>query len=227
MALHHVALGLSCLQYFPIAKQEEENVKKQQEADNLNMAHPFEAIPMPYTDITSPTNSTSTTNKKKKRKNKKKVETTGVLLPKSKAEAVPTWQEPDRSDNESWNIHLKTLLYEKGCLIYAMLAEQEFIYGFYGSSLRYCKELVRCQKILRGLQFSSRHIIQTSCLLGRIGDCCCMIDKHWFKVQEYREQYQGPMHNFAMEMEQQVSNEDEIDDDSIDEFDSKFINIDK
>lgn len=42
------------------------------------------------------------------------------------AGCMPTWQTPDANDTASWNTHLKTLLYEKACLVYATLAENDY-----------------------------------------------------------------------------------------------------
>jgi hypothetical protein len=55
-----------------------------------------------------------------------------TLLCKSKTETMPTWQQPESTDKMSWNIHLKTLLYEKACLVYVTLAESDYIAENYG-----------------------------------------------------------------------------------------------
>jgi hypothetical protein len=55
-----------------------------------------------------------------------------ALLCKSKTEALPTWQQPENEDRMSWSIHLKTLLYEKACLVYVTLAESDYIAENYG-----------------------------------------------------------------------------------------------
>lgn len=48
------------------------------------------------------------------------------LLCPMPAGCMPTWQTPDANDTASWNTHLKTLLYEKACLVYATLAENDY-----------------------------------------------------------------------------------------------------
>lgn len=51
----------------------------------------------------------------------------GALLCKSHIETLPTWQNPpDSNDNIAWQKHLRILLYEKACLVYATLAEKEY-----------------------------------------------------------------------------------------------------
>jgi len=58
-----------------------------------------------------------------------------ALLCKSKTDALPVWQQPGTEDKISWNIHLKTLLYEKACLVYVTLSESYYIAEKYG---KYC-----------------------------------------------------------------------------------------
>lgn len=55
-----------------------------------------------------------------------------ALLCKPKTEALPTWQQPENENKMSWSIHLKTLLYEKACLVYVTLAESDYIAENYG-----------------------------------------------------------------------------------------------
>lgn len=51
----------------------------------------------------------------------------GALLCQSHVETMPTWQHPpDVDDIMAWKRHLKILLYEKACLVYATLAEYEY-----------------------------------------------------------------------------------------------------
>lgn len=110
------------------------------------MAKPFEPIPMPYSTLKDEASKeTSKKSKKKDRKRNKqekkqedtKVENTNALLPKTKNEAqrLPMWNRKLIHDI-SWKDHLKTLLYEKAVLVYAILSEFYFINGQYGTSLR-------------------------------------------------------------------------------------------
>jgi hypothetical protein len=55
-----------------------------------------------------------------------------ALLCKSKTDTLPVWQQPETEDKISWNIHLKTLLYEKACLVYVTLSESDYIAEKYG-----------------------------------------------------------------------------------------------
>ena len=224
-ALEHVCYGLECLQYFPTndnTEEEEkeaevqEKVKKQYEESHLNMAKPFEAIPMPYTSLKekekekekekdvereeSLVNTSPTHKKKLKQKKGKKGEKVitkeepienepKALLCKLKAETLPTWQAPKKSDNISWNAHLKTLLYEKASLIFAVLAEHEYANRNYGASLRYMLAVLRCQKILE-IFCGIRNDKSISYLLGRAGDCCFMAVQDWCNVEKHRKDYE-------------------------------------
>jgi hypothetical protein len=68
-----------------------------------------------------------------------------ALLCKSKTEALPTWQQPENENKMSWSIHLKTLLYEKACLVYVTLAESDYIAENYG--MKYLEILLACISI--------------------------------------------------------------------------------
>ena len=118
---------------------------KEEKQDTPKMAHPYQAIPMPYSPLsqqqeTEQASSTSgnkkSASKKKKKKTKEEVVEEGgnpkALLCKSKTETMPIWQQPDKADNLSWNMHLKTLLYEKACLVYVTLAESDYVAENYG-----------------------------------------------------------------------------------------------
>lgn len=203
-AIHHVAAGLNCLQYF---QQGDNESYKKQEEDDVPMAKPYEPIPMPYSKLREPSPNENQihvrkTNKKSKEKNKKKSEKSVekseckepcALLPKAKAEAqpLPTWQEPIQMDSISWKQHLKILLYEKAVVIYATLAEYHFVAANYGSSLRNIGLLVRCKQVMN--KFSCNNSLRENCLLGRAGDCCIMMVQNWDKSGMYREQYQSHM----------------------------------
>ncbi|PNF29301.1 hypothetical protein B7P43_G08945 [Cryptotermes secundus] len=68
-----------------------------------------------------------------------------ALLCKSRTEALPTWQRPDNKDRMSWSIHLKTLLYEKACLVYVTLAESDYVAENYG--MKYLEITLACLAI--------------------------------------------------------------------------------
>ncbi|KAK1125167.1 hypothetical protein K0M31_006507 [Melipona bicolor] len=219
-ALDHVYHGLECLQYFPIddnseeeqkkLEEEEEKKKREYEENHLNMARPFQAIPMPYislkedkkeidSEVSSVSSSPSHKRKLKQKKVKKsekiisKVETHEIepkaLLCKLKAETLPTWQAPQKNNIISWNVHLKTLLYEKASLIFAVLAENEYANRNYGASLRYMLAVLRCQNILE-IFCGIRNDKSISYLLGRAGDCCFMAVQDWCNVEKHRRDYE-------------------------------------
>lgn len=109
------------------------------------MAKPFEPIPMPYSKLND--ESTKESSKKSKKKDRKrnkqekkqedtKAENKNALLPKTKNEAQPLPMWHRNIHDISWKDHLKTLLYEKAVLVYAILSEFYFVNGQYGNSLR-------------------------------------------------------------------------------------------
>lgn len=212
--LEHVTHGLDCLRYFPIEDNTDEEQKKAEEREkekrkyeemHPNMAKPFQAIPMPYTPLNKQDTSIMSKknlenhspmhkkkNKQKKKKNEKNVTkdvaSENALLCKPKAETLPLWQVPKKSDNICWSAHLKTLLYEKASLIFAVLAEKEYVNKNYGVSLRYMLKVLYCQKILE-IFCGVRNDKSISYLLGRAGDCCFMIVQDWSNVEKHRKDY--------------------------------------
>lgn len=222
--LEHVTHGLDCLQYFPIDDGNDEEQKKAEEYEkekrkyeemHPNVAKPFQAIPMPYTplnqqdkNVTSEKNSEnpSPAHKKKSKQRKKKSEknitkeiaNVNALLCKPKTETLPTWHAPKKSDNICWNAHLKTLLYEKASLIFAVLAEKEYVNKNYGAALRYMLEVLYCQKILE-IFCGVTNNKSISYLLGRAGDCCFMTVQDWCNVEKHKKDY-----NTKNEIEEKV-----------------------
>lgn len=212
--LEHVTHGLECLRYFPIENKTDEEQKKMEELEkerrkyeetHPNVAKPFQAIPMPYVPLNQQNKNISQENlenhsptykkknKQKKKRNEKSVmkELTNenALLCKSKAEKLSTWQTQKKNDNISWNAHLKTLLYEKASLIFAVLAEKEYINRNYGVSLRYMLEVLHCQKILE-IFCGVKNNKSISYLLGRAGDCCFMTVQDWCNIKKHRKDYE-------------------------------------
>lgn len=215
-ALDHVRDGLKCLQYFPTEDNSDEEQKKTEEREkekreyeetHPNVAKPFQAIPMPYVSLKQQENAIvpeqnlenhspmhKKKNKSKKKRNEKNVvkEITNenALLCKPKVETLPTWQAPKKSDNVSWRAHLKTLLYEKMSLIYAVLAENQYINKNYGASLRCMLEVLYFQRILEffcGVKKDK----SISYLLGRAGDCCLMTVQDWCNIEKHKKDYEG------------------------------------
>nr|XP_033341580.1 erythroid differentiation-related factor 1 isoform X1 [Megalopta genalis] len=216
-ALEHVCQGLECLHYFPTEEsseeertkaEQEEKKRKEYEETHLNLAKPFQAIPMTYSPLkdekkgshSGESSLTSSPNHKKNRKKNRKsdkivlkeepVENVAKALQcKVKVDTLPTWQAPKKSDNISWNAHLKTLLYEKASLIFAVLAENEYVNKNYGASLRYMLAVLRCQKILE-LFCGIINCKSISYLLGRAGDCCFMTVQDWCNIEKHRSDYE-------------------------------------
>uniref|UniRef100_A0A182NQJ1 Erythroid differentiation-related factor 1 n=1 Tax=Anopheles dirus TaxID=7168 RepID=A0A182NQJ1_9DIPT len=89
----------------------------------------------------------------------------------------------------SWNVHLKILLFEKACLVYATMAEQEYGQQRYGATLRHLYSAIRCQQVV------TKHISsvssQRSLLLGRAGDCFFQLAKQWDRIGEHLEQFRA------------------------------------
>ncbi|CAG9818393.1 unnamed protein product [Phaedon cochleariae] len=213
-AIQHVAAGLSCLKFFP----EQSSGNKKNEEEEIKMAKPFEPIPMPYAKLDD-RKSQEDSGKKHKKKDHRKKKTidknqeklSNALLPKNlnEAQALPTWSE-NVQDNISWKDHLKTLLYEKAVLVYAILSERHFVNGNYGTSLRYIGLLARCQLVMNKLQYTS-NALRENCLLGRAGDCCIMMIQTWGESEKFKQQ----LHNVAEEdfklMEQLEQDERDFD----------------
>lgn len=112
-----------------------------------------------------------------------------ALLCKPESQTLPTWQAPRKDDNRSWSAHLKTLLYEKASLVFAVLAENEYSGKKYGASLRYILAVLHCQKILKHF-CEVRNDKLISYLLGRAGDCCFMTVQDWQNVEKHRSDYE-------------------------------------
>lgn len=115
--------------------------------------------------------------------------TAKALLCKTQSQTLPTWQAPQKDDNQSWSAHLKILLYEKASLTFVVLAENEYSNKNYGSSLRYILAVLRCQKILE-VFCRVRNDKLISYLLGRAGDCCFMTVQDWTNVEKHRNDYE-------------------------------------
>lgn len=173
-----------------------------QSSQECKIADPNTPIPMPYVNVPSESepktskSDRSSRRRKKESKNKKKQTESqnkltiqeienlknvdGALLRKDNA--VPTWQEPKSYDDSSWKVHLKTLLYEKACVIYTTLAEQYYVNGQYGLSYKYTMLAQTCHNILVML-LKNLNPIEECCLLGRAGDNLFQFAKNWDKYQ--------------------------------------------
>uniref|UniRef100_A0A2M4CZA1 Erythroid differentiation-related factor 1 n=1 Tax=Anopheles darlingi TaxID=43151 RepID=A0A2M4CZA1_ANODA len=103
---------------------------------------------------------------------------------------------------KSWNVHLKILLFEKACLVYATMAEQEYAQQNYGTTLRHLYSAIRCQQVVtKYISFVSS---QRGLLLGRAGDCFFQLAKQWDNIGRYMEQYRDEQRVDQLIMEELV-----------------------
>lgn len=213
LALKQVAVGLQCLQYFGQSEQKNGERQMPEEDDAPQMAKPFEPIPMPYIPLNKSEQKEQngiltekhierhqekqSKNKKNKNKNVRgsvnnddvnKSDGIKNLLCPMPAGCMPTWQTPDANDNASWNTHLKTLLYEKACLVYATLAENDYASERFGRAVQMVGRVLRCREVLDRLLGPSKRPRRglESYLLGRAGDCCFMLVQDWPKIDSHR-----------------------------------------
>uniref|UniRef100_A0A182P9L4 Erythroid differentiation-related factor 1 n=1 Tax=Anopheles epiroticus TaxID=199890 RepID=A0A182P9L4_9DIPT len=103
---------------------------------------------------------------------------------------------------KSWNVHLKILLFEKACLVYATMAEQEYAQQRYGATLRYLYSAIRCQQVVT--KYISCVSSQRSLLLGRAGDCFFQLAKDWERIGEHLTQFSAEHHLDQLIMEELV-----------------------
>lgn len=197
-ALQYIISGLNCLQHFSmnaekLSKQREESEKNVEkiriieEEQNPVMAKPYEPIPLPYEQIkTEPGTSKANQDENKLKLNEKLQPNSGV---------------------QSWNIHLKLLLLEKSCLIYATLTEQEYQRGKYGSALKFIALAFKCFNIVTYLlpSFKSIGTNYRTNLLGRAGDCYFQCAQHFDDIDNYVAEFNNERKiDLAVEKELQV-----------------------
>lgn len=186
--LSNVLQGLKSLKYL---EEKKENTPKNDEEPA--MAKPFQTIPMPYQPLDIEKEEDNKTGKKKNKKKKKDVkhadESPRSLLCKSKAEAIPTWRPPTSKAATSWKTHLKSLLYEKMCLIYATLMEKYYLDKKFGLVLQYTKIVLTARKILKSLSPITSNNDVESYLLGRAGDALFMIVQNSQKMETFDKEY--------------------------------------
>uniref|UniRef100_A0A182M322 Erythroid differentiation-related factor 1 n=1 Tax=Anopheles culicifacies TaxID=139723 RepID=A0A182M322_9DIPT len=103
---------------------------------------------------------------------------------------------------KSWNVHLKILLFEKACLVYATMAEQEYAQQRYGATLRHLYSSIRCQQVVT--KYISCVSSQRSLLLGRAGDCFFQMVKDWNRISDHLAQFNDEHHLDHLIMEELV-----------------------
>lgn len=194
-ALQLIVRGLSCLQYFTsneekLAKEREEISKQQektriiQEEQNPNMAKSYQAIPLPYVQLSA--NAETSAKSAVAIPSQKKRKRTSSSTKKGGSQAIALSTGPVI---QSWNMHLKLLLVEKACLIYATMVEQSYQQEQYGSALRYITLALKCQHIVA--QHMSFVTSQKLCLLGRAGDCLVQCAQNFSEIQRFIDQFEA------------------------------------
>lgn len=189
-ALQYIAHGLSCLQYFSMTDEklvkEREEIQKQaeklriiQEEQNPHMAKPYQAIPLPYEPLKSTQCNASSGggNEHGNTDNQSHAKCHEQSLQlKNPLKAV-----------KSWNEHLKLLLLEKACLIYATLIEQAYLQGKFGIALKYIYIAIKCHQIVSKHMISLMSINSNyrSNILARAGDCFFQISQHFDAIEQY------------------------------------------
>lgn len=174
-ALQYIFKGLNCLQYFSMNEaklsKEREEIEKQdeririiQEEQNPNIAKRHQAIPLPYNQI------------------KRNSLTTEIV-----GDVQQFQRQHSSTIIQSWNVHLKLLLVEKTCTIYAILAEQAYQHAKYGCALKFLATSLKCYNIVCK-QLSKFSSVGTN-LLGRSGDCYFQCAQHFSSFDTFADQY--------------------------------------
>lgn len=190
--LEHILNGLKCLKFFKTsvdAKTEKE--KKDRiviEEQNLNMARPGQAIPLPYETLKPKKTAQAGRSKKARKKDKK----------------IPVSKQKEPVTVKVWDVHLKVLLLEKACLTYAILAENNYGNDKFGLSLKYIRLALNCQKAVINHLSSLQY--QKCNLLGRAGDCYFQTIKKFGDVKEIQREFHT-MSDVDKEIQQEIQAE--------------------
>lgn len=184
------------------------------------MANPYEPIKMSYEPISkNKSEGKEHTSRSRRRKRERKqsekcgnflietnstVDKNAIQILKDK-KVYPTWHEPNRDDNFAWKLHLKTLLYEKICLAYAILAEYSYVNEQYGFSLKYIDMASKCQKLLSNMIIKSK-VVDPGCLLGRVGDNFFQMSKNWHRMEQFKKQF-GTDHDIDAKIRLELEND--------------------
>lgn len=103
----------------------------------------------------------------------------GIILRKDGS--LPTLQDASGTEDISWKVHLKILLYEKASLLCATLAEQYFTDGKYGQSYKYINISQKCKIVLNTMLNTNN--FEDCNLLRRAGDNLYQFAKNWSKYE--------------------------------------------
>lgn len=212
IALQYIANGLGCLQYFSsteekLAKEREEIAKQQekmriiQEEQNPNMVKYGAAIPLPYEQLRRTSSECMVAIPKGERRsgnggddnsgtdkrNRRKSETIAPPKESVRDAAKSLALKCQAGSIQSWNVHLKLLLLEKACLIYATLTERAYRSEQYGNALKFISMAMKCQHIVTTHMSSISS--QKPCLLGRAGDCFFQCAQNFTAIETYLKQF--------------------------------------
>lgn len=184
-ALQYIVNGLSCLQYI---SNNEARLNKTEEETNEQI----QKTHVPRNEQCSKVNSvqdipvTCKKNRSKKNKSKKNKQPINVqtnINMKSEKILKP-------SQGAEWNIHLKMLLLEKSCLIYAILTEQAYQREEYGRSLKFILFATKCYHIVTKLESSLMiGMNYYTNVLARAGDCFFKCAQNINSINLFLDQY--------------------------------------
>lgn len=194
-ALLYILRGLNCLKYFSISEEklskEKEEMKKQaekmriiQEELNPNMANRYQSIPLPYVpheETKSPKNVNESSDQK-------------MFLEKRHPSTAASSSLPaSTSVIGSWNTHLKLLIIEKCCFIYAIRTEQEYQNGKYGRALKFIAIAMKCYSIVSKQVYNFLSIGKNyrTNLLARAGDCYFQCVQNFSNIDSFISQFES------------------------------------
>ncbi|KAL0269089.1 UNVERIFIED_CONTAM: hypothetical protein PYX00_006926 [Menopon gallinae] len=184
--LKHVIEGLRCLQFLNEGDDKDQKMQPE-EGTEPEMAKPFQTIPMPYQPLHQ--GNQDTKKKSKRRKDKKSNdESDKSLLCKPKGDAVSSWQNLHLK-TYTWNIHLKTLLYEKAYLICATLLEKAYSNGKFGLWLRYIRLVLKTSRILKNIRPDLYNDGVESYVFGPAADAFFMVVQNSANMAVHNEDY--------------------------------------
>lgn len=208
-------------------KLDSEKEKILHEEQNPNMAKPFNPIPLPYEPLSQPKEAKivdpteiipmpwtpkecdAKSNKKSKKKQKKQIKHSEnvKMLPDK---AVDEYKLDSKSlilhktDGviKNWSVHLKILLFEKTCLVYATMAESEYSKENFGQALKNIYLALKCQQLVT--RYVTLVKSQNSCLLGRAGDCYFNMCKDIGNIANHQKDFEKENEN---EIDKQILEE--------------------
>ncbi|OXU32038.1 hypothetical protein TSAR_004336 [Trichomalopsis sarcophagae] len=231
IALEHISIGLDCLKYFPKKSKDQKSQTEEQDKGNtekekpldeekVNMAKPFQAIPLPYAPLKPKTDSplpesltadssanSSPSNKKgKKSKKKKNSEKLPVKNPPSNKTVVEDTTakallcKTQSQTLPTWQAPKKDDNQSWGSHLKILLYEKASLVFVVLAEREYSNEnygsslryILSVLRCQRNLQVfcKVRNSKFIGCLLGRAGDCCFMTVQNWADVEKHKKDYE-------------------------------------